>query len=1294
MVLANVQSPSNDPVFTVDNDGSVSETATNGTQVLADGDIEANDGDSGGADAGITYSITAGNGNKDGDGNSAFAIDSSTGAVTVNDADDLDFETTPSYTLTIRANDGSGTVDTDLTITVNDVAPSITGGQNFGANESAANSSAVGTVATTGDDDGVTFSIQSGNTGSAFAIDASTGAISVNDTSQLDASVTSSYTLGIRATDGTTPSDVDVTINVTDDVAPAITSNAPAGAPAANAASVDFSVTFDESVSNVSADNFQLTTTGNASGTISGVAGSGTSYTVTVDTIAGDGTLRLDLKGATDIVDDATNVATAYTSGTTHSVDRLAPTVTDANLSISGASGTAGAYKVGDTLTATWDNTASGDNNADIASVSADFSAFGGGTTVAASNSGDTWTATYTITEDGGGSLDTTGRNVSVTATDDAGNATTTADTTNATLDNDSPVVTDANISLSGASGTGGAFVTGDTVTVTWDDTASGDNNADTLAEVTVDFSAFGGGAAVAASESSGTWTASYTVTPGTIEAANRNASVTVTDDAGNTTIIADTSNATLDNQAPTVSAVSATTANGTYGIGETITVQVQFSEAVTVTGTPQLTLETGASDRTVDYSGGSGTTTLSFAYTIQAGDTSADLDYVATTALALNGATINDGAGNPAALTLPSPGAANSLGANKALVIDTVPTITAAGYDADTGVLTVTGSNFVAASGAANDVDLSTLTITGGNAASHTLNTATDIELDSATQFSVTLSGADRTAVDALLDQLGTSSSFGTTYNLAAADDWLTGADPGADISDTTGNAITVAVAPKLTSATYDAATGTLVVTATNIQANGGGADIDASAFTLTGAGGAGYTLTDTTDVERTSATQFTLTLSATDRAGVGPLLNSDGTTSTGGTTYNLAAADDWNTAVSAGDSSDATGNGLTVSNVPIPTLTSATYDASNGTLVVTGSGLLARGGAANDIDASRLTLVGEGGATYTLTDTADVELTSATGFTLTLSATDRAGVGPLLNQDGTSATGGTTYNLAAAEDWAAGAAAAVTDADLTANPVTVANVPAPTITSATYDPASGLLVVTATGLPSAAGAANDIDLSQLTVTGAGGATHTLTTTTDVEIDSATRFSATLGGTDKSAVDALLDQAGTQAADTTVYNLAAAEDWASGAAAAVTIADLTANPITVAAVSSGGGGGGSTPETGDDLFSGDDGSVIDGGGVDTGLNPTTDFTDTTLDGAPVTTGTTTDSRTGESVAVVVSDPSAPGERTDVDPSSPEVDIPVGGVKVSKPESLGLIATSRVSTERSALETLTGGDDA
>ena len=73
------------------------------------------------------------------------------------------------------------------------------------------------------------------------------------------------------------------------------------------------------------------------------------------------------------------------------------PVVTDARLSISGATGTGGAFKVGDTVTATWNNTAGGDNNADITGVTVNFSQFGGGTAVAATNSSGTWTATYTI---------------------------------------------------------------------------------------------------------------------------------------------------------------------------------------------------------------------------------------------------------------------------------------------------------------------------------------------------------------------------------------------------------------------------------------------------------------------------------------------------------------------------------------------------------------------------------------------------------------------------------------------------------------------------------------------------------------------------------------------------------------------------------------------------------------------------------------------------------------------------------------------------------------------------------
>ena len=67
----------------------------------------------------------------------------------------------------------------------------------------------------------------------------------------------------------------------------------------------------------------------------------------------------------------------------------------------------------------------------------------------------------------------------------------------------------------------------------------------------------------------------------------------------------------------------------------------------------------------------------LVFNYTVASGHNSADLDYVATNSLGLNGGTIKDAAGNVSVLTLASPGATGSLGSSKALVIDTtLPTV------------------------------------------------------------------------------------------------------------------------------------------------------------------------------------------------------------------------------------------------------------------------------------------------------------------------------------------------------------------------------------------------------------------------------------------------------------------------------------------------------------------------------------------------------------------------------------------------------------------------------------------
>ena len=126
------------------------------------------------------------------------------------------------------------------------------------------------------------------------------------------------------------------------------------------------------------------------------------------------------------------------------------------------------------------------------------------------------------------------------------------------------------------------------------------------------------------------------------------------------------------DTTSATVSNVTSSTSNGSYKSGDSISIQVVFTETVIVTGTPQLTLETGTNDAVVNYASGSGSNTLTFTYTISSGHTSSDLDYKATSSLSLNGGTIKDGGGNSATLTLPSLGATGSLGANKAIVIDT----------------------------------------------------------------------------------------------------------------------------------------------------------------------------------------------------------------------------------------------------------------------------------------------------------------------------------------------------------------------------------------------------------------------------------------------------------------------------------------------------------------------------------------------------------------------------------------------------------------------------------------------
>ncbi len=280
----------------------------------------------------------------------------------------------------------------------------------------------------------------------------------------------------------------------------------------------------------------------------------------------------------------------------------------------------------------------------------------------------------------------------------------------------------------------------------------------------------------------------------------------------------------------PTVTAISSSKTNGSYKAGAEISVQVRFDETVTVTGTPQITLATGGAGRTVNYASGSPGTELTFTYTVQAGDTSTDLDYVGTGSLTLNGGTINLQADVTIAATrtLPTPGASGSLGANSALVIDTTaPTVTllrsAATSTSATITFTVTGNE---------NITCSTLSTASGTDFTFTnISAITGIVQTSATVCTITATS--------------TATAGGATVNssLTAAGSF--------SMTDTAGNAQTTLTITTLGTDNLIAVTVPTTTTTTAAPATPGNS----------GGGGGGTTTTTTTATTTTTTTVAPIT-------------------------------------------------------------------------------------------------------------------------------------------------------------------------------------------------------------------------------------------------------------------------------------------------------------------------------------------------------------------------------------------------------------------------------------------------
>ena len=146
--------------------GSVAENSANGTVV---GTVTGVDPDAG---ATFSYSLTNNAGGR-------FAINSSTGQITVANGTLLDYETATSLGIVVRVTDQGGlTFDKNLTLTITDVsessnqAPTNATLSGNSVAENAANGVVVGTVTGVDPDAGATFSYSlTNNAGGRFAID-------------------------------------------------------------------------------------------------------------------------------------------------------------------------------------------------------------------------------------------------------------------------------------------------------------------------------------------------------------------------------------------------------------------------------------------------------------------------------------------------------------------------------------------------------------------------------------------------------------------------------------------------------------------------------------------------------------------------------------------------------------------------------------------------------------------------------------------------------------------------------------------------------------------------------------------------------------------------------------------------------------------------------------------------------------------------------------------------------------------------------------------------------------------
>ena len=757
------------------------------------------------------------------------------------------------------------------------------------------------------------------------------------------------------------------TVNVTN--APGVSSIVRAGGASTTLASAatttDYTVTFSQSVTGVDTTDFTLTPTGSAAGSVSNVAGSGSTYTVTVNSLSGDGTLRLDLNASGTGIQNGSSVAISggYAGGETYTLDHTAPS---APLAPAMTAGTDTGASSSDAVTSNTTPVFTGTTEASATVKLYDTD----GTTLLGTGTADgsgKWSITSSSLSEGSHTL-------TVKASDAAGNISSASSGKAVTIDTTAPGAPGAP-DLSAGSDSG--ISSTDDITKVTAPVLTGTAEANAKIKLyDTDGSTLLG---TATADGSGNWS----ITSSTLSAGSHTLTVKQTDVAGNVSKASSGLTLTVDTSAPAVPSAPDMTAATDTGVSN--------SDNLTGNATPSFT-GTGDANAYVTLYDTDGSTVLA------TGQADGSGSWTVTSSAMSNGAhtltvKASDAAGN---MSNASSGLGVTINSTApTATISLSPTSLAIGA---TSLLTVTFNQAV--SGFTN----ADLAVPNGSL-------SPVISSDGGTTWTATLTAAGgiTSAINQItLDKGGVTNSAGT-----------------AGVGNALSNNYAVDTQRPTGTLTLDkselAAGETAVLTASFSEPVFGftNADLTVENGLLSAVSSKDGGLTWTATLTPTSGVDDNSNLITLDMQGVLDAFGNTGLATSVSPNYALSTVP-----------------------LPVPTISGASYDAASGTLTVGGSNLLALKGAANDIDAGKLAIQGQGGASYTLSDTANVEISSASSFTLVLGPADKVAVNALLNKNGSSALDNTVYNLAAGEDWAAGAAAAVVVADPTGNSISVSGV------------------------------------------------------------------------------------------------------------------------------------------------------------------------------------------------------------------------------------------------------------